>query len=299
MRREGRTARRAAGALAAWALFVSGCGTPQEPTSEPARAAEATPPRDLFPELSAGLERQMAAQREAALARGAEEKAKQLDPFSAQGLEDRLDELGVHRFGGCAIEGDRLAESEAMVRYRLLGPSDYRAREPTFREGGPSRRVDARAAIVPVVVIACVVDVDARPVARGGFVATPASLEYVALFDRILSWWNPERAGDETARLHGQLHFDVAHLLAKEANRPQPRPLVGRGPTEAAARDDLKMQLADRLGGLERELQRITGQIDLETTKGFDVDATVRWEDRVRHGLRTVRRYVPSEGGER
>lgn len=280
-------------ALALAGLVASCAGSPPTQRTEP-EAAEATP-KDLFPDLTADLERQMAAQRQEALARGAAQKALEIDPFSTDGLEGRLRELGVNRFAGCTTDPEGFRDLGTLVGYRLLGPGDYRATEPTFREGGPARRVEIRAAIVPVVLISCITQVVSQPVASGGFVATLDGLTWKALFDRSLSWWNPERAGDETARLHGQLHFDIAHLLAKEASRPSARSLRGTGMTDRAARDDLQIQLADRIGELERELRRLTGYLDHATTKGFDTAATKLWEDRVRHGLGAVRRNLPGE----
>ncbi len=272
--------------------LLAGCASSPAPAPSEAPVADESP-KDLFPDLSADLERQMAARREDALRRGAEQKALEIDPFSTDGLEGRLRELGVNRFAGCTTDPEGFRDLESLIGYRLLRPGDYRAREPSFREGGLPTRVEARAAIVPVVLISCMTQVVSRPIAAGGFEATLDGLTWKALFDRSLSWWNPERAGDETARLHGQLHFDIAHLLAKEANRPTGRSLRGTGMTDRAARDDLQLQLADRIGELERELRRITGALDHATTKGHDPAATLLWEDRVRHGLGAVRRHLP------
>ena len=237
----------------------------------------------------------MDSQRREALSRGAEQKALEIDPFSADGLDSRLRELGVKTFGGCSAAPEGFRDLPSMARYRLLAAADYRAREPTFRKGGPSQGTEVRAAIVPVVMISCLVEIEARPVAAGGFIATVDRLEFTALFDRELSWWNPERAGDEVARLHGQLHFDVAHLLAKEANRGGAKVLRGSGMTERAARDQLQIRLSNRIGDLERELRRITDHLDLATSKGWDATATRLWEDRVRHGLDSVRQHLPEE----
>ncbi len=280
--------------LAGLAAAVLACAsaTPRSPTRE-ADAGSSKP--DLFPGISADLERQLAARRDAALARGAEEKAKQIDPFSVDGWAGRLEELGVESFGSCVRGRRGLGETGALIEYRLLSAGHYQAREPILREDEANRAIGLRTPIRPVVYVACAIELEARPVATGGFVAESRSLHFAALFDPQLSWWNPSQGGDETTRGFGQLQFDVAHLLAREANRGKPV-VRGTGPTERAALDDLELQLADRLGRVDRELRRVQAGLEQATSHGWDAEAVERWTERARYGLGELRRALPSAG---
>ncbi len=286
--------------LAFWYLLICalvgfGCANPPEREAASKSAAEA-PKEDLFPDLSADLERQMRERREAALAEGRKIKAQEIDPFASDGIEDRMQELKIQTFGGCVRSQEDFQDLGSMVGYRLLTAGDYQGREPAARPGAPTESVRSRAPIAPVVHVGCILKTSSRPTATGGFVANIESLEFVELFDRQASWWNPAESGNAETRLHGQLHFDLAHLLAKEANRRVPvhkKRIRGTGPTQRASMDDLALRLGSEIGKVEKDLRRLERQLDLASSHGWDEDATRVWEDRVRHGLGAVRAALP------
>ena len=284
--------------LACWVALGQhfGCATSDVGTTAETAQAEEAP--DLFPDLSAELERQMREQREAALAKGREIKAQEIDPFAADALEDRMQELQIKTFGGCVRSEEDFQDLGSMVGYRLLRASDYQGREAAPKPGSATLQVRNRAPISPVVHVGCILVTASSPTATGGFIATIESLEFVELFDRQASWWNPEQAGNDSTRLHGQLHFDLAHLLAKEANRRSvvhKKGLRGIGPTQRTALDDLALRLNSEVGKIEKDLRRLERQFDLESSHGWGEASTRIWEDRVRHGLGAVRAALPPE----
>lgn len=278
-------------ALAGWAC----AGSPgPEPVQQEAGRLQG---RDLFPELSARLEQQMAEQRAAALARGALLKAQEIDPFEAQGFDSRLTELGIPAFAGCARSAGGAGgwpRMDALVALRRLDERDFWARSPVLGNAGESRSLRERAPVQPVVFVSCTLEVDVEPVIQGGFEARLRDVHFVALLDRELSWWNPEQSGDETTRAHAQLHLDLAFLLAREASREQSRGMRARGLTERSAVDELALRWANRLGEIDRELRAMEGQLDLETSQGWNQAVSERWAERLGQGLGAVRAALPT-----
>ena len=237
----------------------------------------------------------MRERRQRALARGAALKAREVDPFSADGLEARLAELGLPSFGGCVSDPEALGAAGVLVPWRLLRPTDYQGPAPATSPAAGSSSGGRRAAILPVVYIGCTLRVSAHPVATGGFVAEAREVRLLALFDREASWWNPAAAGDSAVGHHGQLHFDLAHVLAREARRAHREPLRARGPTAQAARDALALRWSETLGTLQRELRRLQRALDAESSFGWSPEADTRWEPRIRRGAAAVRALAPSD----
>ncbi len=237
----------------------------------------------------------MRERREQALASGAAWKAREVDPFSADGLEARLAELGLPSFGGCVSDPGALDATGVLVAWRLLRPSDYQGPAPARSVGGGSNPGGRRAAILPVVYIGCTLRVSAEPVAAGGFVAQAREVRLLALFDREASWWNPAAAGDAAVQHHGQLHFDLARILVREAHRAHREPLRAHGPTERAALDALALRWSETLGSLQRELHRFERAFDAESSFGWNPEADARWEPRIRRGAAAVRALTPAD----
>ncbi|MAE97419.1 MAG: hypothetical protein CL910_22445 [Deltaproteobacteria bacterium] len=277
-------------ALAGWAC----AGAPEAPPAREPVRDERAQERDLFPELSSQLERQMAEQRAAALARGAELKAKEIDPFGAQGFESRLTELGVPAFAGCARGASDWPRMDALVALRRVDEGDFWASSPVLGDAGESRALRERAPATPIVHVSCTLEVEVEPVIQGGFEARLREVRFVALFDREISWWNPDQRGDESTRAHAQVHLDLAYLLAREATRSRTAPLRARGPTERSALDRLGLLWANHLGEIDRELRALERQLDLETSQGWDAAASQRWAERLRGGLGAVRAAMPA-----
>lgn len=277
-----------------WLALMLGAGC-----AGPSGRAEAPTPEvakpDLFPELSAGLERQMAEQRSQALARGAEMKAQGIDPFEGQAVQSRLEELRIPTLGGCALEPGRLHREPAFRAHGKLAVRDFRALDPSASNPRLSEELLARRAVIPVVFVSCNLELVTTRSASGGYEVRAAQVRFAAFFDARLSWMNPRQRGDASTLAHAQLHFDLANLLALEANRrPMDPGLVGRGPTRETARDDFSLRWADQMGRTQTELRRFEIQLDRETTRGWDLQEQARWTRRIGGGLAAVRSAVPA-----
>lgn len=271
--------------------LATGCAGPGSPAEPPAH--EVAKP-DLFPELSADLERQMAERRRAALARGAEIKALEIDPFDAQAVQGRLEELGIPALGGCAVEPGQLHRNPALRAHRRLEQRDFRALHPNASDPHASQELLARRAVIPLVFVSCTLEFHTQRSPAGGFEVRARRTRFAAFFDAQRSWLNPRQRGDAATLQHAQLHFDLADLLAREANRkPSEAEVVGRGATRAAARGDFALRWADRLGRLQAELQRFEAQLDRETAQGWDTDTQERWVQHIGSGLEAVRAAIP------
>lgn len=278
-----------------WGLalaLATGCAGPQTPKEPPPREAET---RDLFPELSASLELQMEERRRAALARGAKIKALEIDPFEGQAAENRLEELGIPTLGGCALEPGRLQHNPALRADRRFEARDFRARDPNSSDPRVSKELLARRAVIPLVFVSCTLELRTQRSADGGFEVRALDVRFAAFFDTQRSWLNPRQRDDLATLQHARLHFDLADLLAREANQRTESPeLVGRGATRAAARGDFALRWAGRLGRLQSELRRFESQLDRETAQGWDVSAHARWAQRIGQGLLAVRAALPA-----
>ncbi|MCP5057136.1 MAG: hypothetical protein GY937_10480 [bacterium] len=286
-RANGGTARVIAMALALGTACAGGGG------GAPSRAEE-TPKPDLFPGMSAGLERQLAERRRAALARGAEMKALGIDPFEGEATQSRLTELGIPSLGGCTTEKGRLHREPALRAHRQLRPKDFRSREPRSADPNQTYEVLARRAVIASVFVSCTLETETQRSPSGGFEVRAQGARFNAFFDAEMSWLNPRQRSDAPTLLHAQLHFDLADLVAREANRnPWISEIVGRGTSRDAAEGDFALHWAGRLGRLQTELRRFETQLDRETAQGWDPGAQVRWVRLVREGLPAVRAALP------
>ncbi|MBW2241128.1 MAG: hypothetical protein JRH01_04015 [Deltaproteobacteria bacterium] len=266
----------------------AGSGNPTAP------APEAAAKPDLFPEMTAGLERQLEERRRAALARGAEMKALGIDPFEGELTQSRLTELGIPSLGGCTTEKGRLHREPALRAHRQLRAEDFRSREPRSPDPTQTYEVLSRRAVIPSVFVSCTMETETQRSARGGFEVRARSARFTAFFDAEMSWLNPRQRADAPTLLHAQLHFDLANLMALEANRnPWFSEIVGEGTTRDAAEGDFTLRWAGRLGRLQSELRRFETQLDRETAQGWDTGAQAQWVLRVREGLPAVRAALP------
>lgn len=272
-------------------VLAVGCAETRRPAKRP--PAEVTKP-DLFPDLSADLERQMQERRRAALARGAELKALGIDPFAAQAVQSRLEDLGIPAIGGCAVEPGRLRRAPALRAHRQLVRDDFRARDPSSSDPRVSRELLARRAVVLLVFVSCTLELQSEHSPAGGFEVRPRGVHFSAFFDTESSWLNPRQRLNASTLQHAQLHFDLADLLAREASRADPDPTaVGQGATLALARDEFALRWAGRMGRIQAELLRFEDQLDRETALGWDTDANRRWARRIGEGLAAVRAAMP------
>ena len=67
-----------------------------------------------------------------------------------------------------------------------------------------------------------------------------------------------------------------------------------RGLTERSAVDELALRWANRLGEIDRELRAMEGQLDLETSQGWNQAVSERWAERLGQGLGAVRAALPT-----
>ncbi len=224
----------------------------------------------------------MAERRRAALARGAEQKAREIDPFAGQSVQSRLEELGIPTVGGCATEAGTLRRTTALRSHRRLESRDFRMVDP----GEPL----ARRAVQPAVFVSCTLELLDENAPGGGFEVHVRSARFAAFFDAPQSWLHPEWRANATVLEHAQAHFDLAHLLAREADRTRHGwRLVGRGETPAAAREDFALRWSHLLGRLQTELRQLESQLDRETAHGQDRIAQAQWTRRITAGLPALR----------
>ncbi|MCP3982768.1 MAG: hypothetical protein GY723_00170 [bacterium] len=271
--------------------LAAGCAGSGATARPPARDA-AKP--DLFPELSSSLERQLAERRRDALARGAEIKALEIDPFEGEATHARLQELHIPSLGGCTTEKGRLHRDPALRAYRQLHGQDFRSSEPRSLDPRLTRETLARRPVVPFVFISCTLEIETQGLPTGGFEVRARSARFAAFFDAELSWIEPHQQDDPTSLQHAQLHFDLADLLAREANRlPWTPEVIGRGSTRDTATDDFGLRWAAQLGKLQAELARFESQLDRETAQGWDQDAQTHWARRIGEGLPAIRAALP------
>lgn len=111
------------------------------------------------------------------------------------------------------------------------------------------------------------VGAEVTQLAKGTYVARISDIQYKALFDENLSWWNDE-PNNRLLLKHEQGHFDLVELRARELNANKNiviDEIMGRGDTPEEAMTDLQQRINAHLSKIHSEINEQGKIYDNET----------------------------------
>ena len=169
------------------------------------------------------------------------------------------------------------------MRHRVLRVQHFRGPEPTGHQAG--RAAGHATSTIEVV---CIGRARAVSDQDGRWQATSTRLEFLAVFLRDESWWNPEVPNPTWRLRHEQVHFDLAEIVARDTTtsvRDILDLMSGKGDSPEAAAADLGRRCKTLLDRARRDLEGLQMRYDLETVHGSDAVAQSNWTRRAWAGL--------------
>jgi hypothetical protein len=204
-----------------------------------------------------------------------------LDERLLEGAQPRRSETVIP---GCFASLDALGTRPGdPLRHRVLRVQHYRGPEPAGPRAGRDAGHAANAIEVTCIGRARVVSSE-----DAGWQAKPTRLEFLAVFLRDESWWNPEVPNPTWRLRHEQVHFDLAEVIARDTTTSVRDVLDlfrGKGDSPEAAIADLGRRCKTLLERARHDLERLQARYDRETLHGSDAVAQANWTRRAWAGL--------------
>jgi hypothetical protein len=190
-----------------------------------------------------------------------------------------------------------------LISYRMLEPSDFRARRPPPQARVRLERLGAATCSYlvpdPVRMVAA-----PRKTRSGGweYVAHPEHLRFHGAMDRGCSFWNANDPAFPPAYVlqHEQIHFALTELEARHLNAREPelmKRLTVADPSADAAIEASRVKLQALLEDAARELLDRSNAFDADCSLTYHPQAQEKWWKRVQGELAATARYAHGAGG--
>lgn len=154
-----------------------------------------------------------------------------------------------------------------------------------------------RASAYLATLITCVVTPNVvQPEPNGLWVASLSNVRYMAVLSRESSYLIAD--AQDYALAHEQLHFEIAHQLARWLTKNQETirvKLTRQGRSKEEALGLLQLELGKHMLAVQRDVRALETAYDRETEHGLDSERQTQWNFRIQDGLEAMAKSVRLE----